>query len=147
MANALAATGVKLPAMQGKTRAFAAALAAISFGVLAFADCGGEAAPPPATPATTTTAAAEPPPADETPTIDVLSGNPTEIRLDGKSIGTTPIKAYKLSIGRHEVTFLFPGDSPTQLVEVGPGESKVVSLDPPPTAHDTAPPPRTGKKP
>src|SRR5262245_12071778 len=46
--------------------------------------------------------------------LDILSGNPTEIRLDGKKIGTTPINGHKVTPGTHDVTFVFSeGDAPT----------------------------------
>jgi hypothetical protein len=125
--------------LEPRHRAACAAATTVLSLTLTLAGCGGEATRPPATPVAAPSVA-EPPPADETPTLDVNSGNVTEVRLDGKSIGNTPIKAFKVAPGKHEVTFVFSeSNSPTLLVELGPGESKVVTLDPPPTAKDTPP--------
>lgn len=75
----------------------------------------------------------EPGSREEDAILDILSGNPTEIRVDGKKVGTTPINGHKVSPGTHDVTFVFSEeDAPTLSVTVGPGDSKTVKLDPPP---------------
>ena len=75
---------------------------------------------------------------DTTATIDIISGKPTEILLDGKPIGTTPIQGYKVSPGSHDVTFIDEANgNRTMGVEVGPGDSKTVQSDPAPSANET----------
>src|SRR5215468_11756344 len=59
---------------------------------------------------------------DQAATLDVMSGQPTEIKLDGKPIGKTPISGYKVAPGTHDVTFMFTDkDTPTLPVTLGPG--------------------------
>jgi hypothetical protein len=78
------------------------------------------------------------PKTDDTATLDILAGQPTEILLDGKPIGTTPIQAYKVAPGSHDVTFIDEANgNRTMGVEVGPGDSKIVQSDPAPSANDT----------
>ncbi|MEJ7730563.1 MAG: PEGA domain-containing protein [Polyangiaceae bacterium] len=78
---------------------------------------------------------------EEAAILDILSGNPTEIRIDGKKVGTTPITGFKVSPGTHEVTFVFTDeDTPTLGVTVGPGDSKTVKLDPPPGIREQGKP-------
>jgi len=104
-------------------------------GAMLLLGCGGGGEPPPNTPSTTAPAADidERGSTDDTAILDILSGNPTEIRLDGKSIGKTPINGKKVTPGSHDVTFVFTeDDTPTLSVELGPGESRTVKLDPAP---------------
>ena len=76
--------------------------------------------------------------ADQAATLDSCSrGQPTEIKLDGKSIGKTPISGYKVPPGTHDVTFVFGDrDTPTLSVTLGPGEAQTVKLDPPPPIRE-----------
>jgi hypothetical protein len=100
----------------------------------------GSSAPPPDTPkpATTSNDMPEDPGTDETGVLDILSRDPTEIRLDGKKIGTTPINGHKVAPGTHDVTFVFTEqDTPTLSITVGPGESQTVKLDPAPTIQES----------
>ena len=63
--------------------------------------------------------------------IDILSPKgPAEIKLDGKSIGKTPIDHYLITPGRHDVTFVYgPGDEQTLSVNVAAGKEATVKLD------------------
>jgi hypothetical protein len=75
------------------------------------------------------------PPLDDTPMLDVLSAKPTEILLDGKPIGTTPISGRKVAPGSHEVTFVDPEHgNRTMMVTLEPGDAKTVQSDPVPAA-------------
>lgn len=106
---------------------------------VALAGCGGAAPPepPPVTPKPAP-AAPEPepePPLDDTPMLDVISAKPTEILLDGKPIGTTPISGHKVSPGTHEVTFVDrEHGNRTMMVTLEPGDAKTVQSDPVPAA-------------
>jgi hypothetical protein len=116
-----------------RRRSWALVLAAL----LTSLGCGGGGTPSPDSPDTpkgpTTPDVPDDPGTDESALLDILSRNPTEIRLDGKKIGTTPINGYKVSPGTHDVTFVFTeDDAPTLSVTLGPGESQTVKLDPPP---------------
>ena len=101
--------------------------------------CGGSTPPPdtPDKPPGSGNEMPDDPGTDETATLDILSRNPTEIKLDGKKIGTTPINGHKVSPGTHDVTFVFSEeDSPTLSVTVGPGEAQTVKLDPAPPIQE-----------
>lgn len=100
--------------------------------------CGG-ATPPPAAPPTDTSVE-EPPKGDDSATLDVLCSPPAEVRVDGKSIGTSPITAHKVSPGPHDVTCVDPRMGPsTMSVTLEPGEGRSVSLGGP--SSITEPPP------
>lgn len=115
--------------------------------------CGGSTPPadaPKSTPRVTD-------PADEIPMdeggqdvafIEINTAQPTEILLDGKSIGTTPLEMQKVTPGSHEVTFVDArGGNRTLVVTVGPGESQTVTSNPNPTSADAIlAPPKDGKK-
>jgi hypothetical protein len=98
--------------------------------------CGGSPAEPPETPLSP-----PPQPVDDLDpekepetVIDVLAAKPTEILLDGKPIGTTPISGYKVTPGTHEVTFIDPArGNRTMIVSLEPGEGRVVQSDPVPS--------------
>jgi len=101
--------------------------------------------PPAVAPAPAAPAASEPEPEPEPEpevdtTIEVLSGAPTEILLDGKPIGTTPIARHKVTPGTHEVTFVDPArGNRTMMVTVDEGDAKTVKSDPPPSIIESAP--------
>lgn len=110
--------------------------------------CGGAPPPPPPDPIESAlagpptspvapSAPEEPPVAEDSAYLDILSGSPTEVRLDGQSIGRTPIEGYKVSPGTHEVTFVFsPDNTPTVQVTVEAFKGAVVKLDPPPALRE-----------
>ncbi|WP_437978805.1 PEGA domain-containing protein [Sorangium sp. So ce295] len=105
---------------------------------LAIAGCGGAPKPPPEPPRPAPIAAepeSEPePPLDDAPMLDVIAAQPTEILLDGKPIGTTPISGRKVAPGSHEVTFVDPErGNRTMMVTLEPGDAKTVQSDPPPS--------------
>ena len=78
------------------------------------------------------------PKSDDSALLDILAGKPTEILLDGKPIGTTPIQGHKVSPGSHDVTFIDEASgNRTMGVDVGPGEAKTVQSDPMPSANET----------
>ena len=102
--------------------------------------------PPAVAPAPAAPAASEPEPEVDT-TIEVLSGAPTEILLDGKPIGTTPIARHKVTPGTHEVTFVDPArGNRTMMVTVDEGDAKTVKSDPPPSIIESAPADEEKKK-
>jgi hypothetical protein len=106
-------------------------LGALGIGCGGSEPASGEAKTPASKPGTSEVMEESAP--EEAAILDILSGNPTEIRLDGKKVGTTPITGLKVSPGTHDVTFVFSEeDAPTLGVTVGPGDSKIVKLDPPP---------------
>jgi hypothetical protein len=45
-------------------------------------------------------------PTEDYGTIDIFCNPPTPVLVDGKPAGTTPISAFKVTPGQHEVTFL-----------------------------------------
>ena len=69
--------------------------------------------------------------------LDILSVPDCDVDVDGKSAGKTPITAYKVKAGSHDVTFHdeVTGDR-TFTVIVQPGEAKTVKTDRPPRATD-----------
>jgi hypothetical protein len=112
------------------------ALAAFALVSLFGTACGGGPTPEPVTPTPLAT-----PPVDDAPTaedvsfLEVLSGQPTDVKIDGKSAGKTPITGYKVSAGTHEVTFLFSEDNAqTITVTTEPNKGSTVKLDPVPNA-------------
>jgi hypothetical protein len=95
--------------------------------IVSLSACGGAAPPPPVTP--TDTAAEEPPQGEESATLDVLCTPPAEVKVDGKSIGTSPINAHKVPPGPHDVTCVDPRMGPsTMSVTLEPGEGRSVTL-------------------
>jgi hypothetical protein len=103
--------------------------------------CGGEAKQPevPA-PASTVDQQMDEPAPDDSPLLDVLSDPPTEVLLDGKPIGTSPISAYKVTPGRHDVTFIDEkSGNRTMTVTLQPGETRTVKSDRPQTSADARP--------
>ncbi|WP_437932310.1 PEGA domain-containing protein [Sorangium sp. So ce291] len=109
---------------------------------LALAGCGGAPKPPPEPPQPAPVASQpepEPePPLDDAPMLDVTSAQSTEILLDGKPIGTTPITGRKVPPGTHEVTFVDPErGNRTMMVKLEPGDAKTVQSDPPPSIQET----------
>jgi hypothetical protein len=70
--------------------------------------------------------------------LKVVATPPTEILLDGKSIGMSPATADKIPPGIHEVTFVDDENGNVTLeVTLQPGEFQVVSHNMPPKATDT----------
>src|SRR5262249_40623293 len=78
--------------------------AVISFGA---ASCGGaaQAAQTPAKPAASND---DPPPDkfDDTATIDAYCNPPSQILVDGKPAGMSPVTGFKVKPGSHDVTFV-----------------------------------------
>lgn len=118
-------------------------MALVVAALFAGAACGGsqtEAQTPPASapPASELTAAEETPEsAEDSGLLDVLADRETEILLDGKKIGTTPISAYKVTPGTHDVTFVDERNgNRTMSVTIGPGEGKTVKSDLPPQIQE-----------
>ncbi|WP_437683392.1 PEGA domain-containing protein [Sorangium sp. So ce131] len=109
------------------------------FLVIALPGCGGAAREPePVDPKPAPVATQPEPepeaPLDDAPMLDVTSAQPTEILLDGKPIGTTPITGRKVAPGLHEVTFVDPErGNRTMMVTLEPGDAKTVQSDPPPS--------------
>jgi hypothetical protein len=116
--------------------------------VLAATACGGSAPPRASAPPTP----AEPEPSlgsedDGSAVLEILAASPTEILLDGQSIGKTPISGYKVAPGSHDVTFVDGANgNRTMAVRLEPGESKVVQADPVPAASGALQPEPEPKK-
>ena len=123
--------------------AYRAAFAAVALGILG---CGASEPPPPAVPL----AAATPEePVDEYGQLEILCNPPSDVLLDGKKIGTTPIKGFRVAPGSHDVTFVDEvGGNRTMTVSLGPGEGRAVVSDRPPNAmvEPEAKPVKGGKK-
>ncbi|APR76381.1 Hypothetical protein A7982_01728 [Minicystis rosea] len=116
--------------------------AAISAGVVA---CGGAAADAQgAVPLATATP--DPPEREEPATLDVLATPEVDVKIDGKPVGKTPIKGYKVPPGSHDVTFVDDTGPRTMTVNVESGEGKTVISDRPPTAIAPAAADKNDKK-
>lgn len=89
---------------------------------------------------------------EEYATIDIFCSPPTPVLVDGKPAGTTPVSAYKVQPGKHEVTFADEETGArTMEVEVGAGEGTSVTSNRPIRARDmpsaeTAKPSASAKK-
>src|SRR5262245_53345593 len=89
--------------------------------------CGGSE--PPAAAPSAPAAEGE---AEQASTIEVYCNPPTPILVDGKPVGTSPLKGVKVTPGKHDVTFADPKEgNRTMSVTVGPGENQVVTSDRP----------------
>ncbi|UQA56400.1 PEGA domain-containing protein [Polyangium aurulentum] len=83
---------------------------------------------------------------DDSGTLDILSDRPTEVLLDGKPIGKTPITNYKAMPGPHDVTFVDEaGGNRTMSVTLNAGDHQTVKSDPAPAIKE-APADEGGKK-
>ncbi len=105
-----------------------------SVGLLLLA-CGGAPAAPVDAPPTVKApvAEAEPEKVPET-SIEVNSTEPTEILVDGRSIGTTPIRKHFVTPGRHDVTFVDPAyGNRTMTVDIEAGDHKALQSEPAPS--------------
>jgi len=97
------------------------------------ASCGGAESSPVA-PATTTAPYDPQSKLDDTTTVDIESDTPTKVLVDGKPAGTTPVTAFKVSPGSHDVTFLDDvSGNRTMTVSLAPGDAKTVKSDRPPS--------------
>lgn len=120
--------------------------------MLIFAACGGaapnpESAPPPAP--TADSPSDEPGDSSDTDTafLDVMADRETEILLDGKPIGKTPISGYKVAPGTHDVTFVDErSGNRTLTVTLQPTEAKTVQADLPPPINENVNPSSDSKK-
>ena len=101
--------------------------------------CGGGATPEPVTPVPLAQPTPDEPTTNEDISfLEVLSGQPTDVKIDGKAVGKTPITGYKVPSGNHEVTFLFSEDNAqTITVTTEPNKGQTVKLDPVPNATGT----------
>jgi hypothetical protein len=114
-------------------RPFAVALVS-----LLAAACGGGPTPEPITPAPLSAPPEEPTTAEDVSFLEVLSGQPTEVKIDGKAVGKTPVSGYKVTAGQHEITFVFAEDNQqTITVTTEPNKGQTVKLDPVPNATGT----------
>jgi hypothetical protein len=69
---------------------------------------------------------------DDSSYLEILSDPPTDVLVDGKPSGRTPIKKIKVTPGSHDVTFDDDVGGPrTMSVSVNPGEYQVVKSDRP----------------
>ncbi len=92
-------------------------------------------------------------PKPDTPTLDaaeplpepkemkaglIITSSPSvEIKIDGKSVGETPLEVNDLDPGEHDVTFMFKGDNKlTQTVNLGEGETQKLNQNISPDGSD-----------
>ncbi len=62
--------------------------------------------------------------------LDIQSEPSTEVLLDGKPIGKTPLMGVKVTPGAHDVTFVDESEgNRTMGVTVQPGDRQTVKLD------------------
>jgi hypothetical protein len=78
---------------------------------------------------------------DDSAMLDIIAAYETEILLDGKPIGKTPLNGYKVAPGRHDVTFVDEKNgNRTMSISVGPNEAQTVKSDAaPPIQENTQP--------
>ncbi len=74
--------------------------------------------------------AAEPEPAPPTgnATLNLTSTPPSNVLLDGKPLGTTPLRDISVEPGTHRVIFIHGADRKPKVVEAAPGSSQTVSV-------------------
>jgi hypothetical protein len=69
---------------------------------------------------------------DDSSYLEILSDPPTDVRVDGKAEGRTPIKKLKVTPGSHDVTFDDEVGGPrTMSIVVQPGDYQTVKSDRP----------------
>jgi hypothetical protein len=68
----------------------------------------------------------------------IITSSPSiEIKIDGKSVGETPLDLNDLEPGEHDVTFMFKGDDRiTQTVNLGEGETQKLNQNVSPDGSD-----------
>lgn len=77
---------------------------------------------------------------DDTATIDAYCSPPTQVLIDGKPAGTSPVTGFKVKPGSHDVTFVDEQTgNRTMTVVLEPGDGKVVTSDRPPSATQRQP--------
>jgi hypothetical protein len=119
--------------MFDRGRLFCAAL--LIAGAATLAACAGGADAQSAVPLATATPD-DPPAREEPATLDILANPSADVRVDGKAVGKTPMKGFKVSPGSHDVTFIDDTGPRTMTVNVEAGEGKTVISDRPPSAVD-----------
>ncbi len=101
-----------------------------------FVACGGGDPPPPKEPAVAPTAqAVDEPKNEDYATLDILCEPSSDVLVDGKKAGKTPVHGFKVTPGKHDVTFVDEQEgNRTMTIEVSAGEGKTVISDkrPPP---------------
>jgi hypothetical protein len=68
----------------------------------------------------------------------IITSSPSvEVKIDGKSVGETPLEVNDLEPGEHDVTFMFKGeDKITQTVNLGEGETQKLNQNVSPNSAD-----------
>lgn len=105
--------------------------------VFALAGCPSKTSdlPPADGPNPLTSGGEDHPKADLSCGLKVVSAPPTEILVDGKSVGTSPVTVEHLGCGSHDVTFVDEENGNVTLpVELQPGEFQEVHHNLPPKA-------------
>jgi hypothetical protein len=128
------------PPLQRRIPLARGVLSAAAVVLMTSAGCGGAQEPDPTWNPTVNPSsqeAWEDKPVDESGLLDILSVPDVDVEVDGKAVGKTPITAYKVKPGSHDITFLddVTGNR-TLTVIVQPGEAKTVKTDRPPRAVD-----------
>jgi hypothetical protein len=78
-------------------------------------------------------AAAEPTPAEPEPAVShamlqLTSTPPSNVLLDGKPLGTTPLRDVSVEPGTHRVIFIYGAERKPKTIEVAPGSAQIVSV-------------------
>ena len=71
--------------------------------------------------------AAEPEPSGNA-TLNLTSTPPSNVLLDGKPLGTTPLRDISVEPGTHRVIFIHGADRKPKVVEAAPGSNQTVSV-------------------
>jgi hypothetical protein len=110
----------------------------VGVGASATVGCGGasqvEPTDPSTAPITTTTSEGfgQTEVADDSSYLEIVANPPTDVLLDGKPIGKTPLKKVKVTPGAHDVTFDDDVGGPrTMSVVVNAGDYQTVKSDRP----------------
>lgn len=122
---------------------------AVLFVATSMAACGGsQTSSDPAVPTSGALPEENAEPTDDSGTLDVIADEPTQILLDGKPIGTTPVTGYRVAPGSHDVTFVDTRrGNRTMAVTIEPSQSHTVKADNAPTRFVAPSEPEEEKKP
>lgn len=125
--------------------------AALAFALAPLALLVACASEPPPNPETPKAAPAEPQldepkEGDGSGFLDVICNPPTKVLIDGKDAGQSPLNQHKVAPGSHDVTCVDDEHgNATQSVNVGPNESKGLTLNATPHIQESATPDKPAK--
>src|SRR5689334_19735465 len=100
---------------------------------VSLSSCGTSPPPDPNNPGSTSSNSSDDPPEgkrDESATLDVICTPPSEVKIDGTSIGKSPINGHKVPPGTHDVTCVDEETGPqTMTYTLEPGEGRGVTIN------------------